>query len=694
MKKHPHCTVKPLFFALTLLPVLTQAQVVQLDDIDVVASVDNPAEQYNAARIDSADSARLLQWQPGIGLSAGGGISSAPTLHGLDASRVKIALDGQNITAACGNNMNPPLSYIAPSQIGKIDVLGPESPVSAGGDHLGGVIQVQTPAPRFAPAGSWLNEAIVGANGRGNGRASGGTLDAALANDDTSLNVSAMTEHADNYTDGQGNEIKSTYYTVRSEQLNLAHRDGSQTWRAHVRHQEVPGEGFANQRMDLIGNRSDAVNLSYEGLLPWGKLAARVYWQDTRHQMDVGADKSQYDDPMFMPMNTHGRDVGYALSLTTELSGRHTLRIGNEFHRFTLDDWWPPVSGTGMAPNTFWSIRNGRRDRIGVFGEVASAWLPQWSSNVGLRLDQVHSNADNVQGYRNSGSYATDSAAFNAAPRDKTDLGWGLSAQLRYRPDPLSQYRLGLSQQTRFPSLYERYAWSSNWMASEMINWAGDGNAYVGNLNLKPEVARTFNLQGDWHDADQRRWQVTATPYYSYVQDYIGVEVLRATPGENKLRFANHNAELYGIDLSGKLRLWDDAAWGMGEFKAVADYVHGCDLSTGTSLYHMMPLNARLSLTQSFEHWQHELAWWVVSKKRDVDAARLEPQTAGYSLLNWRASYQWRRLSVDFSVDNLFNKYYQAPLAGVYADLALQGLPTIALPAPGRSINLGLSLKL
>ena len=37
-----------------------------------------------------------------------------------------------------------------------------------------------------------------------------------------------------------------------------------------------------------------------------------------------------------------------------------------------------------------------------------------------------------------------------------------------------------------------------------MIGWFGDGNGYVGNLNLKPETAHTISVTGQWSDPTKR----------------------------------------------------------------------------------------------------------------------------------------------------------------------------------------------
>ncbi len=58
-------------------------------------------------------------------------------------------------------------------------------------------------------------------------------------------------------------------------------------------------------------------------------------------------------------------------------------------------------------------------------------------------------------------------------------------------------------------------------MAAFMNDFVGDGNGYVGNLDLQPEVAGTLSLTADWHDAEEAQWGVKVTPYYTDVEDYI-----------------------------------------------------------------------------------------------------------------------------------------------------------------------------
>ncbi|QNM95312.1 TonB-dependent receptor plug domain-containing protein [Chitinimonas koreensis] len=83
-----------------------------------------------AAALGTSDTARSLADQPGYSVNAAGGVSALPALRGLADDRIKILLDGAESTAACGNHMNAPLSYVSPGQVGSVRVIPGLSPVS------------------------------------------------------------------------------------------------------------------------------------------------------------------------------------------------------------------------------------------------------------------------------------------------------------------------------------------------------------------------------------------------------------------------------------------------------------------------------------------------------------------------------------------------------------------------------------
>ena len=478
----------------------------------------------------SRNTAEIVAEMPGVSLRENGQLASIPFLHGLGDERTKIVVDGMTISSACPNHMNPTLSYVAPAQAAQVSVLAGITPVSLGGDSLGGTVAVESRSSAFAHAEERLHEegAVTGFY-RSNGQNYGGSLTEWVAGRNLGIGYSGSWATNDDYTDGSGHKVTSTYAQTTDHTVTLAAQDKGNLVVLEASLHHTPYEGFVNAQMDLVRNYAESLNLHYHGNFSHGSLDARVYWQNTWHSMNIGKDKSTFPMPMWMPMNTHGRDLGYTVKFEAPLSVRQTLRVGNELHRFVLDDRWPAVAGTApmMGPNTFVSINDGRRLRLGTFAEIASKWDTQWTTLVGMRNDTVWMNAGQVQGYSSDPTlYGDDASAFNALNHDKTDVNLDATALARYEPNAASTYELGYARKTRSPNLYERYAWSTNMMASGMIGWFGDGNYYVGNVGLKPEIANTVSGTAAWRDPARTAWEIKLTPYETSIQDYVDVDTM------------------------------------------------------------------------------------------------------------------------------------------------------------------------
>src|SRR3546814_2760661 len=100
----------------------------------------------------TSDAAALIGRLPGGSSFGAGGFSSLPVIRGLESQRLTILVDGVPIDIACTNAMNPPLSYTDPQTIDAISVITGVTPVSMGGDSIGGAIWVETLTPRLAKA--------------------------------------------------------------------------------------------------------------------------------------------------------------------------------------------------------------------------------------------------------------------------------------------------------------------------------------------------------------------------------------------------------------------------------------------------------------------------------------------------------------------------------------------------------------
>ncbi|MDO9196958.1 TonB-dependent receptor [Rhodoferax sp.] len=675
----------------------------------------------------TSDTARLLNDVPGVNLYGAGGVSSLPVIHGLADDRLRIKVDGMDLISACANHMNPPLSYIDPTNVGDIQVFAGITPVSVGGDSIGGAIVINSAAPEFArPGEGTLLKGQAGAFYRSNGNGKGGNVALTVASDKVSLTYNGATTEAGNYKAAAdfkpaglaapgrtwlaGDEVGSSRYKSENQSLGLALRHENHLLELKLGMQDIPYQGFPNQRMDMTGNDSQQINLRYVGQYQWGALEARAYHEKTRHAMQFGDNKRFWYGPTNnvpgMPMDTEGKNTGVLVKADLVLSERDVLRVGGEVQNYLLNDWWLP-SGGGMAPNTFWNINNGERDRVGVFAEWEAHWNSQWVTQIGARGETVTMNTGTVQGYNTSATYLADATAFNASDRRRTDNNLDLAVLARYTPDATQTLEFGYAQKTRSPNLYERFAWSTGGMAMRMVNWVGDGNGYVGNMSLKPEVAHTLSASANWHDAAQEIRGLTVTPYLTYVQDYIDASACSVTRGSClainpaagflHLTLANQSARIYGFDVSGYQQLSKTSDYGSFTATGMVSYVRGKNTTTDSDLYNMMPLNAKLAVVQRMGSWTNTIEAHLVDAKTDVSQVRNEIKTAGYGLLNLRSSYQWEKTRLDIGIENALDKFYASPLGGAYVG---QGTTMntsapygTAVPGAGRSINVGVTVK-
>ncbi|AHB48478.1 iron complex outermembrane recepter protein [Hyphomicrobium nitrativorans NL23] len=648
----------------------------------------------------SSDTAEMLRSAPGVSIFQAGGVSGMPAINGLNGDRVKVLLNGMVVSSACANQMNPPLSYADPSQIAYVEVLSGVTPVSKGGDSLGGTVIVESHPPHFADAGEGVHTSgSISAFYRSNGNGVGTAATAHAASNNVSVNYSGAWTRSDNYEDGRGRDVLSSEYESQNHSVQVAVRNGGDLFIVQGGVQYIPYQGYVNQAMDMVENKGWFLNSRYVADLGWGKVDARAFYQNTRHEMNFLKDKLPGD----MPMLTEGQDAGYSLKAEIPLSERDLLRIGNEFHHQTLDDWWPPVAGSMMmGPDTYWNINDGTRSRLGTFIEWERQWDAAWSTLLGVRNDMVWTDAGDVAPYSTAPCMmmmgmmcmmpnpdAGAATAFNARDRSRTDTNFDMTALARYEPSASEAYEFGYARKTRSPNLYERYTWGHGSMAMRMIGWFGDLNGYVGDPDLDPEVAHTVSVTAGWSGGARKDWELKVTPYYTFVEDYIGVRLLRSAGDTRFLQFANHDAELYGVNVSGSLLLAESGAFGRFALTGSAGYVHGENADTGVSLYHMMPLNGTLALTHQWGGWTNAIEIYGVAGKRNVDTVRNEMKTSGYALVNLSTSYEWERFRLDLGVRNVLDTYYEDPLGGHYS----HAVPRDNVPGLGRSFNAGLTMK-
>ncbi|MDZ7825301.1 MAG: TonB-dependent receptor [Gammaproteobacteria bacterium] len=261
---------------------------------------------------------------------------------------------------------------------------------------------------------------------------------------------------------------------------------------------------------------------------------------------------------------------------------------------------------------------------------------------------------------------------FNAADRDRTDTELDWSLALEHRLDTHLTLTGTLARRSRAASFQERFLW----LPMEATSGLADGNTYVGDPALDPEVSRIAGvalhwqtsrleatLEGYWREIDGAILGVPAT-------DPLVIGVSGGMGDPSAAAFAATDASIRGIEASVGWQLADhwrlDAglAWQRGERTAGED----------DPLWRIAPPNASLTLgwNAGFGHWR--LTQELVARGDRLSRIQLDDpanpvneftETAGYGLTHLRSDWALMRgLRLTLGVDNLFDREHVAPLAG------------------------------
>ena len=702
----------------------------RIEGIDITKEFDVPFSDNELGigvseneKIMSNDTGKLIDNFLGGNSIHNGGFSSLPMIQGLSDDRIKIKIDGMDLIASCANHMNAPLSYSDPVNIKNISVLAGLSAVDQGGDNIGGVIKIDTVKPIFSVDENQIFSGQFGTKYKSNNKTISANISLNTADQDTALSYFGSYVKAENYYAGgtfkdaglaasdrgwlDSDEVGSTAYKNQNHQVSFSKVIDNEIYQVIAAYHDSPYENFDNQRMDSVGNKNYQLNLSQKGEYEWGKLTSRIYVDDTNHKHNFGPDK-QYTynnssgQSYGMPMEADGITAGLAVDTEIFLNDQDTLKVGSEIQYYQLDDTWASNSGEGMMTgNAFLNINNGKRNRFDIYGQLDSLWTENWITSLGARLGIVQTDSDDVHGYNQTNNMGSnqlaDSDTFNASKRKKTDENIDISLLTRYNMEEDSSIELGYSMKTRSPNLYQRYTWSTWAMAANMNNLYGDGNGYVGNIDLEPETAHKIGLVLN-HQDDNKNWRIKINPYYTYISDYIDANVIaNRGDGYRNLKFDNQTATIYGLDVGADMHLFRTLNFGNFNLLSKFNYQKGRNTDADTDLYNMMPPNLTLAINQNVGSWNNSLSMLLVDKKDNVNSTRQERETAGFTKFDFVTSYQWESVSIIGEVENILDKSYADPLGGEYLGQGATMSTGITrangtqVYAMGRSFNVALS---
>ena len=623
-----------------------------------------------------ADTAAMVGKLPGASIVRNGSQTGILQLRGLSGDRVAVRVDSMTITPACPNHMDPPLHYAHPTYGDLVELMAGISPVSAGGDHIGGSLSVKSPDPVFAKADTLLMHGALGASFLGNQDATMLHTDLSIAGENAAIQYRGSAATADDLR-YPGGTVSASGYDTTSHDLTGAWRTAHGFIAVDVGFSSTRDAGTPSLGMDMVEDEAWRIGITQKESFTWGMLENRIYLHDIDHLMDNFTLRPVMPGGMMMESPATSRDYGWRGAVTVPMA-ENTLLAGIDLHRNEFDAEQVDLM-SGMRRDTF---EDNARSRYGAYVEWDQKHSDQWSSRYGLRGDVVTADAGAVTngmlpppGMMRDAILA-DQAAFNAADRSFTDVLPAATAALRFEPDDNSSIELAAAIKSRAPSLIERYLWTPLNASAGLA----DGRTYLGNLALDPEISMQITLaatrMGD-------SWYAGVTPFYQNVYDYIqGMPIARMDMnGLPVLQYDNiDRAELYGLELTGGWQITDEFT-----LDGSISHVRGRNNDTGDDLYRIAPLHGLLDLGYHRDSWESHLEWAWASAQNRVSQLQNEPTTPGYGILNLRiAKTFYDSVRLEIGVENLLDHRYSEHLGGVNrvqgGDLAIGD----AIPSSGR----------
>lgn len=632
-----------------------------------------------------ADAAAIAARVAGGDMFGNGALSGQLSYRGLAGERVLGRVNGQRFATGGPNAMDPPLHYAPSILVERIDIARGVAPV-AEGPSLGGAVNAELVQAQFSDSASFVPQLRAASQYRSvdNSYAAGGL--AAIANETWRIGLIASREEGEDYRFAGGRAV-GTLFARNLYGIHAGYRAAPGEFFIEYRRSETDPSGNPPFALDMVYFDTDFLQGGFRGeIAPDVALNVRLGHVAVRHLMD--------NQTLRLPAAPPPRARATFADADT-ITAEASLRFGRNAR-------YLEVGGDAEITDRFVTITNPTNaaffidSQPNVSAQRVGAYL-QWRGDLGRaefeaggRVDRTHQSA----GIPQLGSAVPMGPrglanAFIASDRAASDTTFDGVLRI-WLPGDIITPRLNLARKSRVPSVLERFAW----LPTEASFGLADGNIYVGNQALRPEVAYIaeagFDFTNDW-------LTVRPTIFYRRIEDFIQgtafddtpgvidspVEMIAAMNGDpTPLMFRNTEAELYGADLDFVIRPASSI-----ELAGTASFVRGQRRDIADDLYRIPPANLRLSATWANDRLAIGAELFAAADQNNVSRSNDELPGEGFATIGVFARYALGEgLALEAGVENLLNELYAPHLAG-RSRVGASDVPLLErLPGPGRGV--------
>lgn len=650
--------MKYIFIFTFLFSSLALAEV-SLNPIEVDAPYSLPGSQAFESSADEAlpytDTADYLRSISGLTSGRMGGHGLEPVLRGQSQEQINIVSDGAYVYGGCPNRMDPTTVYVSLDSYDEIEVVRGYQSVLNGPGASGGSLIFKRKAPQlkedFSVQGKVSsmydsNPGLWSLDGQ-----------ALMGNKNYYLKANAGIKSSDNYKDGEGNAVQSSFDDLHFGLTAGVTLAGAHYYLSYER-SEISEALFPGAKMDSPASEADIYRLGFEKNfdLDWLKEADwSVYYSDVYHVMDNYSLRTA--SPMLRRLDSDSETAGLRLKNGLVFFGQEVDSI-LEWRKNTRD----AERLQGMMPlqvNTLQSLLwpGIEISDIGLALETESTLSKKISLQYGLRYDYVevdYTRADEVSAL--TGKSANDLYnqfyGYSAEKTNENNVGALLRVNLK-ASDSLSFYT-GLSRSLRSADATERG------LANLMV-MMGNNMSWVGNPQISPEKHHQLDIG---FKKFFKKGGVDLSLYANSVQDFILRDSAKSQDGilvnsPVATIYRNIDAMLYGLEAQAQYNITP-------KYRLATDlvYTYGQNKDEGRALAQIPPLQGHLYFSwTAYKDIEvlNTLRWAAQATRVDdnslLGSGRDSGNTSGYALWDLGVVVKsFKPLTLTVGVSNLLDK--------------------------------------
>ena len=684
--------------SLAILSVLSVSHAAYASELQTVSVTgEAPATQQTTVDTESllstsnSETGTTLRQINGVDASRMGGHGVDLVIRGQKESQLNILIDGAKIEGGCPNRMDPPTAYAELSSIDKVTVIKGVQSVTYGSGGTGGTVLFERIAPTFEEGKPYQGEVNLGTTSNGVKQDINATVSA--GGDKGYIVVQGAKKSADNYEDGNGNEVRSSYDSKQAHiDLGWTPNENHEL-RLSYENTLVEDALFQGAAMDSPESDGTTVRLRYKGEKindVIQSIDADVYSSEVDHLMDnYSLRVNSNPESMWAKNVTNVTTEGAKLKLTS-MVGHTQLDYGVQYEDIGKQATLQNAAGT----NTLWFMwPDVETTTKSVFAESTSFFKNNQKVILGLRYDNYTADANDADLASDAGKTAISQynryTDFDGDTNvDQSNVN--LLARYEKKLDNGINFYAGISRTHRYADATELYIAKGGTMTKDGVT---SDVSWIGNPDLNPEQHNQIDI-GFGQAGKKNSWSVSA--YYDDVSDYILRDLgknqstelgglLPTATVDKRIVYLNKDARIMGIDAASSYAINTHLTLGVN-----ASLTKGFNDTDDRNLSNIPPLSGDVYAQYQASNWNAGARFNFAKEQTVVNDEFGELETAAWNTLDIYGQYKVNKsISISAGIDNLTDRGYETYLNRVDT---LSG-NTYKLFEPGRTAWAKVSAK-